>query len=110
MPYVERVGGAIVAVFHRPQPGRAEVYLDDTDAEIVAFATQPPQPIRKTLIIERMSDAEIDAARAARSTMSARDNEIWDAASVIEPDDPRLTGFFTALFGAGRTGELLAAE
>lgn len=110
MPYVERAGGAIVAVFHRPQPGRAEAYLDDSHPDIAAFNAMPPQPLRKALIIERMTDGEIDAARTARSAMSARDNEVWDAATLIEPGDPRLTGFFTTLFGATRTAELLAAE
>ena len=110
MPYVERIDGAIVAVFNRPQPGRAELYLDDADAEVVAFSAVPAQPLRKTLIIERMSDAEIDAARTARGTMPARDQELWDAATQIDPDDSRLIDFFTTLFGAVRAAELLAAE
>lgn len=110
MPYVERDGGVIVAVYARPQPGRAEEALADNDAELVAFLTPAPAPIRKTLIIERMTDAEIDAARAARTSMPARDQETWDAATQIEPDDARIVGFFTTLFGATRAAELLAPE
>jgi len=38
MPYVRRDGGgAVVAAFARPQPGTAEEFIPEVDAEIAAF-------------------------------------------------------------------------
>ena len=44
MPYVERSAGVIVGAYSRPQTGRAEELLDETDAELVAFRERKRTP------------------------------------------------------------------
>ena len=39
MPFAERDGGNVSALYARPQPGRAEEFLADDDAEVIAFNT-----------------------------------------------------------------------
>lgn len=49
MRYVERdLGGAIVATYARPQPGRAEELLPDDNPEVVAFQNPPAPPPETT--------------------------------------------------------------
>jgi hypothetical protein len=45
MPYVKRENGAIAGLLLNPQPGYAEEFLADDDAEVVAYLT-PPAPFR----------------------------------------------------------------
>ena len=39
MPYVQRVGGVITGIYRNLQPGYAEEFLADNDAEVIAFLT-----------------------------------------------------------------------
>ena len=43
MPYVQRDGGVVVGTFPNPQPGYAEEWLEDDDAEVIAYLN-PPAP------------------------------------------------------------------
>jgi hypothetical protein len=42
MPYVERNGGKVIALYACLQPGRAEEFLADDHSEIVAYLNPPP--------------------------------------------------------------------
>lgn len=45
MPYVQRENGAVVGLYANLQAGYAEEWLEDNDAEVVAYLTPaPPQP------------------------------------------------------------------
>jgi hypothetical protein len=37
MPYVEREDGKVISIYANPQPGRAEEWLEDNDADVSAF-------------------------------------------------------------------------
>jgi hypothetical protein len=45
MPYIEREGGRIVGLFNLEQPGIAETYLPDDDAEVIAYRHPAPNPM-----------------------------------------------------------------
>jgi hypothetical protein len=49
MPFVERVNGVVNGVYQNLQPGYAEEFLADDDAEVVAFLNPPPPPIEPYL-------------------------------------------------------------
>jgi hypothetical protein len=42
MPYVERREGVVVGLYANAQPGYAEEFLADDDAEVIAFQTPAP--------------------------------------------------------------------
>jgi hypothetical protein len=44
MPYVQRANGKIVGVYAQRQPGYAEEWLADDDAEVLAYLNPPPPP------------------------------------------------------------------
>ena len=71
MAYVERdVGNKVKGVYSRPQPGIAEEFLADDDAEIVAFRQvkptikppAPPVPVGNSVPALRDEVAEIREA------------------------------------------------
>jgi len=45
MPYIQREEGRIVGLFNLAQPGIAEEFLADDDAEVVAYRTPAPSPL-----------------------------------------------------------------
>lgn len=54
MPFVARDNAVIVGIFARPQPGRAEEFLADTHADVVAYKNIPPPPV--PLTVEELYD------------------------------------------------------
>lgn len=42
MPYVKRTAGVVTGLFRRLQPGIADEFLEDSDAEVMAFRNPPP--------------------------------------------------------------------
>jgi hypothetical protein len=53
MPYVQRIGGNIVALFANPPPGHPEEFLPADHADVVAFKS-PPRTIPLAVIQQRM--------------------------------------------------------
>ena len=71
MPYVERNAGAVVGLYANPQPGYAEEFLVDDDAEVLAFRNPPapmpsltPRQIRLGLLGAGITETQVDAALA----------------------------------------------
>jgi hypothetical protein len=82
-----------------------------------ALASPPPEPrparpIRKTLVVRRLTRDEIAAADAFFATPEGLFAKyLWQSAdATIDPNDAETVGMFTALYGATRTAELLAPE
>jgi hypothetical protein len=48
VPYVEKIDGAIIALYGVAQPGKAEEWLEDDHPEVVAF-NNPPPPVPQTV-------------------------------------------------------------
>jgi hypothetical protein len=44
MPYVQLDNGTIVGVYANAQPGYAEEWREDDDADVVAYLNPPPKP------------------------------------------------------------------
>lgn len=62
MPYVERRLGAIVGLFALPQPGTAEEFVQEGDAEVIAFRTRkPPDPDAAGVEAKIVGDAVLRA-------------------------------------------------
>ena len=89
------------------------VNVPDDDPSL-ARSTQPrpARPIRKTLVVRRLTRDEIAAADAFFATPEGLFAKyLWQSADVtIDPNDAETVGMFTALYGATRTAELLAPE
>ena len=83
MPYVERDSGtnAVKGLYANPQPGYAEEWLEDDDAEVVAFRAPAigPSPPRdafaeldalKAALVKKnvVSDSDIEAAETEQAT------------------------------------------
>jgi hypothetical protein len=60
MPYVERNGGKVIALYACLQPGYAEEFLEDTHADVVAFRNPPP-PIPQSVSMAQARQALMDA-------------------------------------------------
>jgi hypothetical protein len=60
MSYVERMNGKIVGLYANPQPGLAEEFLADDDAELVAYLN-PPAPVPQTVSMAQARLALIGA-------------------------------------------------
>lgn len=72
MPYVERDGTtAIVGLYARPQPARAEELLADDDPEVVAFEN-PPKPAPETTAT---TADDLDRALVTKGVLTATDIE-----------------------------------
>jgi hypothetical protein len=54
MPYVQRIGGNVVALSANLQPGWAEEFLPDNHPDVVAFKAPPPRTIPLSVIQQRM--------------------------------------------------------
>lgn len=113
MPYVERDNAAIVGLFAQPQPGYAEEWLEDNDAEVFDFQSNlaPLTRISKNAIWERATELESVAMRQMLNTQPVRTQEIYNGATHIETSHdlyPTLMAGLTQLFGAQRAEELLA--
>lgn len=83
------------------------------EAEILPAAPAPVlvRPLRKLAIVDRMTDAELDAADAFFATPEGkRPRERWIAATEVDTTNQQTRAMFVALYGEARTDELLAAE
>lgn len=73
----------------------------------------PPAPvvprISKLEIVSRLTPAEAEAIRAARSDWPEKEQMMWEAAPpLIQVDDPFLNAFLTAVLGEERCREILS--
>lgn len=73
----------------------------------------PPAPvvprISKLEIVSRLTPAEAEAIRAARSDWPEKEQMMWEAAPpLIQIDDPFLNAFLTAVLGEERCREILS--
>lgn len=82
------------------------------DAVIAAHdpAARGAYVLLKSTIINRLSDAELAAAEAARDAAPLRHRVLWRDIIQLELPDARLEGFFSQLFGEARAAEILAPE
>ena len=71
--------------------------------------TLTPRPLRKLLVVDRMTDEELDAALAFFDA-NPRVRERWSAATEINPANPTTIAMLEALYGVERTAELLVPE
>lgn len=73
----------------------------------------PPAPvvprISKLEIVSRLTPAEAEAIRAARSAWPEKEQMMWEAAPpLIQIDDPFLNAFLTVVLGEERCREILS--
>lgn len=125
--FADAGGGGFIAVHvpasaETPPAGWTQADLEAVAAAICAghgvhFAGSDvvlaPRPLRKLLVVDRMTDAELTAALQwfdSGSAAATRARERWNAAVEVAPDDAATAGLFEALFGAERAAELLAPE
>ena len=56
MPYIQRDGSnAVCGVYAQPQPGYAEEWLEDDDAEVGAYLNPPaPTPVEPATATEKL--------------------------------------------------------
>lgn len=57
MPYVQRISGAVIGVYENPQSAYAEEYLDEDNAEVLAFLNPPPSVDDYEVAIQSHVDA-----------------------------------------------------
>lgn len=84
-------------------------------------AFQPPAPppgptrwkVRKSTIIERMTDAELQRYEAVLQSLTARQRHQWNAVTYVWSDDPRILGVADSVADepkAARVAALLAMD
>ncbi|WP_342714455.1 hypothetical protein AAFG22_14865 [Bradyrhizobium sp. B024] len=78
MPYVQRNEGAVCGVYANLQPGFAEEFLADDDAEVVAFLNPPP-PVPSSV-----SDRQFFQQLAVEGIIT-QDDALASNAAVIPP-------------------------
>ncbi|MDF0659719.1 MULTISPECIES: hypothetical protein [unclassified Rhizobium] len=117
MPYVMRnADGDICGLFEQPQNGRADEFLPDDAAEVVAFVNQrvpAAYTIGKSTPWRRMSDEEVADVDAAMQSATLKQRRIYEAASYISTEDElfgTLKALLSAVLSPSRADELLAPE
>ncbi|QIG77997.1 hypothetical protein EVB74_049 [Rhizobium phage RHph_Y3_56_1] len=117
MPYVIRnADGEIAGLFEQPQDGRAEEFLPDDAAEVVAFVNPPisaAYTIGKSTPWRRMSDDEVADVDAAMQAAPLKQRRLYEAASYIGTEDElfdTLKAVLSTVLSPGRADELLAPE
>lgn len=73
----------------------------------------PPRPrLPKSVIVERLTDEELETFRTAKSTLPARLIFLWDEApnNAVDAEDTRLVETFVTILGEPRATEVLAPE
>ena len=125
--FADAGGGGFVAVHVPAASATAPADWTQADLEAAAAAicaghgaefagsdvTLTPRPLRKLLVVDRMTDEELAAALLwfdSGTAAATRARERWNAAVEVAPDDAAAAALFEALFGAERTAELLAPE
>lgn len=73
----------------------------------------PPRPrLPKSVIVDRLTDEELETFRTAKSTFPARLVFLWDEApnNAVNAEDTRLVEAFVTILGEERTAEVLRPE
>lgn len=125
--FADAGGGGFVAVHVPAAAGTAPAGWTQADLEAAAAAicaghgakfagsdvALAPRPLRKLLVVDRMTDDELTAALQwfdSGTVAAIRARERWNAAVEVAPDDAATVALFAALFGVERAAELLAPE
>lgn len=100
------------------KPGQKAVHVELSPQEVEAIradqaallAETPARALRRLVIADRMTDAEV-ATVAAMQSGNAQAKRFWlrwVSALEIQPDDAATVAGFEAVFGKARAAELLA--
>lgn len=114
MPFVGRRNGSITALYAAAQPEVAEEWLEDQDAEVVAFLNPVrPYALYKSVFIRRLTSEEAEIMETVLAGADAKLRLMFNSVEYFVSDDPLFETLKVAVgaaLGGPRADELLMPE